>query len=512
MIQVGAAFAVSTRDGQMTTAVATPLAVYELPPAVGQPIAAETPVGRSSLAQALLLKNAQWFCGLRWIVVAMLAAFGILGLFPHVLGPMGLRPSPGWPLATAAILALGNVGFFTLTRALARPSACRYAHLDLWSQILFDLLILTGVVYFVGAMATFIAFAYLFHIVLACIFLSRAESLAVTLIACALSTASIAAQATGLLPSPCVLADVPVQGHLHAGLWVPIWNQALALSIWITVWYLTSSLSAMVRARDEELAAANGRLQAAVEERARHMLRTTHELKAPFAAIHACTQVLLSGQCGPLPQEAREFIERISTRCRRLAEEIREMVQLANLRSESQGVAPSAGVQVSEILGWCLAQVLPVAEQRHVVFETDLRPARTVGVEEHLKMLFTNVLANAVVYSVPGGRVRVRCGPTGTGGPAVTIEDEGIGIPAEKLPHIFEEYYRTDEAVRHNKQSSGLGLAIVRHVAQAHGIRIRVESRLGVGTCFNMDLPSEEGAPRRDAQNKEKEDGLRDGL
>jgi signal transduction histidine kinase len=81
----------------------------------------------------------------------------------------------------------------------------------------------------------------------------------------------------------------------------------------------------------------------------------------------------------------------------------------------------------------------------------------------------------------------------------VTITDAGIGIAAAKLPRIFEEHYRTKEAVEHNKESSGLGLAIVKNVAQRYNIRIRVQSRLGLGTKFELAFPSpdrSEGNPQ----------------
>jgi signal transduction histidine kinase len=71
----------------------------------------------------------------------------------------------------------------------------------------------------------------------------------------------------------------------------------------------------------------------------------------------------------------------------------------------------------------------------------------------------------------------------------VTICDQGIGIPAEKLPRIFKEHYRTKEAVQHNKESSGLGLSIVKQVAQMYKIRIRVESSPGSGTKFELRFP-----------------------
>ena len=104
-------------------------------------------------------------------------------------------------------------------------------------------------------------------------------------------------------------------------------------------------------------------------------------------------------------------------------------------------------------------------------------------------MLIDNLLSNAIHYSWDGGGVQVTCGKRG-GAVEVTVSDEGIGIPAKKLPRIFDDYYRTDEAARHNKDSTGLGLAIVRHVARTAGIRVQVESRYGRGTRFTLSVPA----------------------
>ena len=89
-------------------------------------------------------------------------------------------------------------------------------------------------------------------------------------------------------------------------------------------------------------------------------------------------------------------------------------------------------------------------------------------------------------YSYMGGKVNVRCQINKDSKPVVTISDEGIGIPAEKLPNIFNEYYRTTKAVRHNKESSGLGLAIVSRAVKLHGIRLRVQSQPEAGTTFEL--------------------------
>ena len=109
--------------------------------------------------------------------------------------------------------------------------------------------------------------------------------------------------------------------------------------------------------------------------------------------------------------------------------------------------------------------------------------------EDHLKMLLMNVLSNAVNYSYDGGTVRVACQRNGDGRAMVTIADTGIGIPAAKLPRIFQEHYRTTEAVKHNKQSTGLGLAIARHVAELYNIHVCVTSRPGDGTTIELTFP-----------------------
>jgi signal transduction histidine kinase len=490
------------------TGDAAPWATYTLPLTDGPaPVVAEAPDTRS-LPGSMLLKNVQWFCRLRWGVVALLGLLGALALVPHVLERLGLNIEIDWPLAAAGVLAIGNVLFNGHARWLRRSGAVHQARYNLWIQIIFDLLILTAVVHFVGSVGTSAAFAYLFHIVLACIFFSRAASLAVTLLACGLYVACVVAEQSGLLPQAGIYGAA-LEGEVGLTAKAAVLNVGLAVAIWMAVWYLASRLAAMVRARDRDLAEANERLHRAVNERSEHMLRTTHELKAPFAAIHATTQLLLDGQCGALPDEAAAFIRRIDSRCTRLANEIQEMVQLANLRSESQGALPVGRLDAAALLRWAAGQVRPLADARSVSLETDLQPAPVRGVEDHLRMAFNNLLCNAVAYSHEGGHVRVVCRPA-DGGARVTIEDHGIGIPEDKLPHIFDEYYRTDEAVRHNKQSSGLGLAIVRHVARTHGIRIRADSRVDVGTTFRLDLPDGSRGGNGELLERETSDGRPD--
>lgn len=484
------------------TELPLPVETYDLPLTETAAAGSGSEAG-DVLSDAMLVQNIQWFCRLRWCVVAFLLAFGLLGqLPPAALAQLGLNTPGLWPFATAGVLIVANVLFVASSRSLAKGDLPHRVRVNLWSQIVLDLLVVTVVVHFVGSIGTYALFAYLFHTVLACIFFSRRQSLAITLLAIALYALCISVERLGIVPPSTVVAGAGAEYMSASAL---AFNFLLAIGIWMMVWYLSSHLAAMVLKQEAELAATNQRLVAAQIERSRHMLTTTHQLKAPFAAIDANAQLLLNGMCGPLTEDALEVARRITARCRRLATEIQEMLQLANLSSASQNPPDKTPVNVADVMAWCIHQVEPMAAQRGVSITADLGEAWAVAAEDHIRMLLGNLLSNAVVYSRSGGSVSVRCERGADGGAAVTIADRGIGIVPEKLPRIFEEHYRAKEAIQHNKESSGLGLAIVRHVAELYRIRLTVQSRLGEGTTFRLVFapPPADG----DSQSKETPSG-----
>lgn len=461
---------------------------YELPLGAGGAASAEAGAGRipAGVPRPLLLQSILWFCRLRWVVTVGLAAFGVVCWPDNLLPRIGLKSHPHWPFVAAAVLAVANTVFLVHARRHERRSATVRLELNLWAQIAVDLLVLTVVVHYMGSLETYVAFAYLFHIVLVCIFFPRLRSFAVAAMACCLYAACVILEETGVVPPASIYADDALRQLIARipGAWAL--NLVWAMVTWILVWYMASRLSAMVRRRDSELARTNRRLVEAQEEKARHIVRTTHELKAPFAAIDANAQLLLKGHCGPISGRARSVVLRIVARSERLARQIQEMLQMADLGSGSPGSRVRTELDLAEVLRWCIGQIRPVAEEREVVLVQDLQAARAVAAEDHMKMLFSNLLSNAVVYCHRGGRVEVRCVQPPDGCPTVTVADSGIGISPEKLPHVFDPYYRAEEAVRHHGESTGLGLTIVRHIAEAYGIRVRVESAPGVGTAFTL--------------------------
>ena len=359
-----------------------------------------------------------------------------------------------------------------------------------WIQIVIDLAVLTVAIHFIGSVETPAVFMYLFHIILACIFFPPWQSLAVVATSASLYLACLALESLGLLAPATMLVPggLPDRSAWGAGSWLA--HLGFTFAIWVVIWYLASRLAGALRQRDRNLANANTRLQASIEERARHMLQTTHQLKAPFAAIHANAQLLLRGTCGPLPAEAREVVQRIAARCVMLSQQVIDMLQLANLRSAGQTSPTLVELDLAAVISASLARFDAAATQRNIRILADVQPCVIHAVEDHLKMLVDNLLSNAINYSFDGGTVYVSCSGQANAAARVVVCDEGIGIPAEKLPKIFEDYYRTSEAAHHNKESTGLGLAIVRHVARSAGIQVQVESSQGQGTRFTLTIPS----------------------
>src|SRR5262249_54851631 len=118
-----------------------------------------------------------------------------------------------------------------------------------------------------------------------------------------------------------------------------------------------------------------------------------------------------------------------------------------------------------------------------------LDPCSVRGDAHHLRRLLFNLLDNAIKFTTPGGNIRVDIEHSG-GRALLSVADTGIGIPAEHLPHVFDRFYRVDPARGQEASGAGLGLAICRSIAEAHGGSIRLDSTPGRGTVAVFIMPA----------------------
>lgn len=448
--------------------------------------ASPQPSGWEGLGSAVLLQNARWFTQIRWVAVVVLTLFAAAGSgAPEAFRSLRLEPPGAWPWVLAGFLTLVNI-LIVATLHWLSPRATRAAVVaNIWMQIVVDLLVLTVLVHLVGSTETVIAFAYLFHITLACIFLGRRESFFVMLLSAVLFLSVVAAESAGLLPPHCILAHgVPFRAP-----------DALSSALvagptvfgWLVVWYLVSTISGAVRQRDRELDAANTRLLLADAEKNLQILRVTHDLKAPFSGIESNIQVLRAAHWDDIPQAVRDIICRIEARGATLRARIGDILTLGNLRSAPEFEPDAEPVDLQALLAAVIQEAQGLATQKGVSVELKSEQGEVRSSARQLRILFSNLVANAVSYSPAGSTVEV----TAAFGKDVRVRvaDHGIGISEKALPHIFDDYYRSKEAALFNPESTGLGLAIVRQVVQNLGLSITVESEPSKGSSFEVVIP-----------------------
>ncbi|MDD3310796.1 HAMP domain-containing sensor histidine kinase [Pseudodesulfovibrio sp.] len=231
-----------------------------------------------------------------------------------------------------------------------------------------------------------------------------------------------------------------------------------------------------------------GRLRREEAMRADFIAMLSHEIRTPLTSVREGVDLVRSGAFGEVNERQRHFLGIAEKESVRLTDLLARLMTVSRL--ESQAVALSPGpVDCAELLGSALDRLAASADKAGVTLSADPpgEPVTCVCDREHVRQALLNLIGNAVKFS-PAGRP-VEAGVRREGGEAVfRVRDHGPGIAAGELERIFEKYYRADE-VRDSVDGAGLGLAIARRIAEAHGGRIRVESEPGQGALFELFLP-----------------------
>lgn len=221
------------------------------------------------------------------------------------------------------------------------------------------------------------------------------------------------------------------------------------------------------------------------DERRRFLRRLDHELKNPLTAIRAGLANLSEAPSTEARQEAFHSVEAQTLRLSRLAADLRKLAEL-----ETRTVERSP-VDIGHLLqeAFDIASDHPNAEQRRLTLSIPQAPWPLPTISADPDLLFLaihNLLDNAIKFTRPGDTVEVRAFEDGST-VAVEIADTGPGISEEDLPHVWEELYRGMGA--RGIPGSGLGLALVRAVAERHNGQVNLRSRSGQGTVFTLKLP-----------------------
>jgi two-component system sensor histidine kinase/response regulator len=219
----------------------------------------------------------------------------------------------------------------------------------------------------------------------------------------------------------------------------------------------------------------------------------SHQLRSPLGAIQQYFEVILAGLAGQPEARWMDMIRKASARVRGLLALINDWLDLS--RIDRIGLVDKlVPLDPAPILDRLIEFYAPAAKEAGVtVGWAEGRPAAPVtiwGDEASLEQAFSNLLSNAVKFNRPGGRVEVRLSAE-PGGAAIEIRDTGIGIAPEHLPRLFEQFFQVAPKEGGVRKGTGLGLALVKKIVEAHGGRIDVASEIGAGSVFTVRLPAE---------------------
>lgn len=227
--------------------------------------------------------------------------------------------------------------------------------------------------------------------------------------------------------------------------------------------------------------------------RSEFVANVSHELKTPLAAVKGFTETLLVGGVSD-EKTARSFLQIIYDESERLNRLIGDILELSKIESKriQMDYAP---IHLAAFFDAITEMMRTVAEKKKITLEVDVPEELFLeGDEDKLRQIFVNLLSNAVNYTQEGGRVHLiarekSAGDDGEDMIEIVVKDSGIGIPKKDLPRIFERFYRVDKARSRGSGGTGLGLSIVKHLVEQHQGKISVDSELGVGSAFKIELP-----------------------
>ncbi|GMV39883.1 MAG: hypothetical protein AMXMBFR64_15990 [Myxococcales bacterium] len=433
-----------------------------------------------------LVDRIWWSVVVRWVFVA-LGALGTLAAATELL-PVSI--SPILLAGVTAFLALTNV-VYSLSAGPIQAGQVPWVSPRgfLLAQSTTDFVALSALTYTLGLVETPISALFLAHISLLTLHCTPRQSLTMALVGAALAATPVVLTGFGVLPPQSILgSDLAARLAEHRML-TTVYVLGL-FAVFLTCWYLVAQLANGLRAREARLQADHDRLLRVGEQKVRATLRATHELKAPLAAIKSYVYTMRDGYTGELPPATRTVVLRIGERCDLLMQRIGQIIHLANLKTLEPSQLELRRLNLTPILCEEVAEAAARGQPRGVgvAWDPPATEAPITASEPELRAMLSNLLSNAVDYSLEGGRVSVSL-RVDAAGVHCAIADQGIGIPAACIPRIWEDHFRTDQAVRHRPNGSGLGLAIVAEVVRLHDAQIDVKSRLGEGTTMTVTFP-----------------------
>jgi len=210
----------------------------------------------------------------------------------------------------------------------------------------------------------------------------------------------------------------------------------------------------------------------------------SHELRTPLTVVHGYLDMIETDEHPTIAP----MIEEMHRQSKRMAQVVEDLLTLSRL--DATEAAVDEPVAMSAMMSTLRREAEALSKGQHEIVVSAESTADVLGSMKDLHSAFSNLIANAIRYTAPGGRICIRWVPDGTGA-CFSVEDTGFGIPAEHIPRLTERFYRVSTSRSREKGGTGLGLSIVKHVLGLHQAKLKITSEVGVGSMFACQFPAE---------------------
>jgi len=466
--------------------------------------AERTPEEETLVMRLRVFTNMRWFAILGVIIVTLLARYVF-----HI----GFSTLPVYIICI--FIVLYNLVLIQQVRGLGKlPPELVIPRVRLYGyvHILLDMFTLTVLLHFTGGIENPFIFFFVFHIVLASIGLNYRVVYLLSTIAIVMVSLMVSLEYTGIIP------HVNLEGFVQPTRYQQgsrILGELAALGVLLYgTTYVTTSVAGELRKRQRQVVSLRERLLkektgelarasdeiAKLEEEKSRFLRfigiAAHDLKAPLTAIQGFLWVMLGGFAGEISEKQKNMLERSTRRISELLTLISDLLDIPRIET-GQIVQEMKEVSLRQAIKHSLESQRSLAQEKGVRIKVELPEGlpKIKGSASRLQQVINNLVNNAINYT-PEGTITIRVQEKANH-LLVEVMDTGIGIPADDIPKLFEDFFRASNV---EAKGTGLGLSITRRIVEAHGGKIWVESPCPVsntGCKFSFTIPKISKAKRR---------------
>ncbi|MCX7908479.1 MAG: HAMP domain-containing histidine kinase [Ignavibacteria bacterium] len=419
-------------------------------------------------------KRNKWLIKLRYLASLLLLSFLLLSIIAKNYYPLLGIPTH-YILLIAIAIFLYNVIFHFLWIKfpdISKKYRVHSLHFSLL-QIITDFVFLILLIYFTGGVESPFNTFFVFHLIIGSLILPGTIISLIMIIT------------IGVLVSLAILEFNQVIPHYHiAGIIkYPLYNDPIYLFVFFSTFsivvfvsiYLANSIAKVLYQREKELYFAYKGLEEAEKTKSRYVMTVVHDLKTPISAALTWVDLIANNSVGEVPEYLRNPIERIQARLKNALNLIGDILKITQVKLSSE-------IEKDEV---DLVQLFNELYTKHRILiisknlDYRLLPYQEkILINSNLKLLdlaFSNIISNAIKYNEPGGIIEIRITDSGKY-LDISFADNGIGIPENELPKIFNEFYRSSSAKEKNIEGTGLGMALVKEIITKLGGEISINS------------------------------------